>query len=255
MTDEMITRRRFLFSMGGTMLAFAGMNGRPMVGGTPYFNWAQLKYPGAWNPNPNAASRLLSEVRRRTSVECGVRVREIAPGASALYDNPFLYISGRGDFPDLGRDAARWLRRYVEAGGFIFIDDATGSDDSGFARGVSAFLAEAFPGEPLAPVSTESALFQSFYLLKSAPGRRVVRPIFTGIEREDLTPVLFSYNDLLGALDGDKLGGYTHPQLSGGERQRELSIRMCVNIILYALTGNYKKDQVHIPFILKRRKR
>ena len=66
---------------------------------------------------------------------------------------------------------------------------------------------------------------------------------------------VFCANDLGGAWDGDPLGGYTYPCTPGGERQRELSFRMGVNLVLYALTGNYKKDQVHIPFILKRRQR
>ena len=40
----------------------------------------------------------------------------------------------------------------------------------------------------------------------------------------------------------------------GGSPQRELSFRMGINLVMYALCVNYKADQVHIPFILKRRK-
>jgi hypothetical protein len=42
------------------------------------------------------------------------------------------------------------------------------------------------------------------------------------------------------------------PVVPGGERQRELSYRAGVNLVMYALTGNYKADQVHVPFILER---
>ena len=38
----------------------------------------------------------------------------------------------------------------------------------------------------------------------------------------------------------------------GGERQREFSFRTGVNIVMYALTGNYKADQVHVPALLER---
>ena len=38
----------------------------------------------------------------------------------------------------------------------------------------------------------------------------------------------------------------------GGERQRELSYRFGINIAMYALTGNYKSDQIHSKSILKR---
>ena len=40
--------------------------------------------------------------------------------------------------------------------------------------------------------------------------------------------------------------------LTGGSMEQETAIRLGINITLYALTGNYKADQVHIPFILDR---
>jgi hypothetical protein len=40
--------------------------------------------------------------------------------------------------------------------------------------------------------------------------------------------------------------------LPGGESQRELAFRLGINLILYALTGNYKEDQIHVPFIKRR---
>jgi hypothetical protein len=38
----------------------------------------------------------------------------------------------------------------------------------------------------------------------------------------------------------------------GGEVQREMAFRAGVNIVMYALTGNYKADQVHLPALLER---
>jgi hypothetical protein len=38
----------------------------------------------------------------------------------------------------------------------------------------------------------------------------------------------------------------------GGEAQRELAIRFGINLVMYALTGNYKTDQIHAPAILQR---
>jgi hypothetical protein len=35
-------------------------------------------------------------------------------------------------------------------------------------------------------------------------------------------------------------------------RQREFAFRAGVNIVMYALTGNYKADQVHVPALLER---
>jgi hypothetical protein len=38
----------------------------------------------------------------------------------------------------------------------------------------------------------------------------------------------------------------------GGESQREMAFRFGVNVVMYALTGNYKTDQVHAPALLER---
>ncbi|MGB0855257.1 MAG: DUF4159 domain-containing protein, partial [Pikeienuella sp.] len=39
---------------------------------------------------------------------------------------------------------------------------------------------------------------------------------------------------------------------ANGARQREMSFRSGVNMVMYALTGNYKSDQVHVPALLER---
>jgi hypothetical protein len=41
----------------------------------------------------------------------------------------------------------------------------------------------------------------------------------------------------------------------GGEAQREWAVRFGVNVAMYALTGNYKGDQVHVESILERLRR
>lgn len=258
-------RRRFLLSLGGLALTFGGVSkalafgnmggggGRPA--GRQYFTWAQLKYGPGWDPNPRGAERLLVDLRRRTSIEPEARRAIIEPGDPALFGHPFLCIAGRGGFPDLGEATAQWLARYVEYGGFIFIDDAGGVDNSPFLAGVERLLARAFPGGSLAPLPSDHTLYQAFYLLKRIGGRKVVRPVLTGLTRNELTPVIVCHNDLAGAFEGDQMGDYSYPCIPGGEEQREWSYRLGVNLVMYALCDNYKKDQVHIPFILKRRRK
>ena len=35
-------------------------------------------------------------------------------------------------------------------------------------------------------------------------------------------------------------------------RQQEMALRFGVNLVMLALTGNYKSDQVHVPALLER---
>jgi hypothetical protein len=61
-------------------------------------------------------------------------------------------------------------------------------------------------------------------------------------------------NDLGGAWARDDFGNYDFPCEPGGEKQRQLAFRMGVNIVMYALCLDYKSDQVHVPFIMTRRR-
>ena len=54
--------------------------------------------------------------------------------------------------------------------------------------------------------------------------------------------------------DRDNYGTWEHECYPGGERQRELAFRLGVNLVMYALCLDYKTDQVHVPFIMKRRR-
>jgi hypothetical protein len=40
--------------------------------------------------------------------------------------------------------------------------------------------------------------------------------------------------------------------MPGGEVQREQAYRFGVNVVMYALTGNYKSDQMHIEALFER---
>ena len=69
---------------------------------------------------------------------------------------------------------------------------------------------------------------------------------------DGVSSVIIGGHDWAGAWAVDELGLAAYPVLPGGERQRELARRVGVNVVMYALTGNYKTDQVHIPALLER---
>jgi hypothetical protein len=50
----------------------------------------------------------------------------------------------------------------------------------------------------------------------------------------------------------DERGAPLFPIGRTGGNQREMAIRFGINVVMYALTGNYKSDQVHAPAVLER---
>lgn len=203
-------------------------------------------------PRPNAARRLAWEVRQRTSVETRLESSQVRLSDPRVFDTPLLYLSGDRAFPPLSEAEIQGLRRFVDYGGFVIIDDASAADDSGFDGSVRRMLTRAFGPQALARVDDKHVVYRSFYLVARPVGRVEGPAYLEGIERAGRLAVVYSRHDLGGAYERDNLGNYAHAVVPGSERQREMAFRLGVNLILYALCLDYKDDQVHAPFIMRR---
>ncbi|TNF59959.1 MAG: DUF4159 domain-containing protein [Deltaproteobacteria bacterium] len=200
----------------------------------------------------NVAERLSWEVRKRSSVEPILEPGRARLDKSSLFRSPFVYWRGSDEFPPLSEASIEGLRKYIHRGGFILIDDATAGRE-GFDRAVRRELLRAFPALPLKPISAEHTIYRSFYLLRRPVGRVRGPAFLEGITYGDRIAIVYSRHDLGGALQRDKLGAWSQAVVPGGEGQREQAIRLGVNLVLYALCTDYKDDQVHAPFIMRRR--
>ena len=136
----------------------------------------------------------------------------------------------------------------------LLVDSADGRAEGPFHASARRLAGRLLPERPLAPLPETHTLFKSFYLVKRAVGRVAVTPRWEGASRDGRLLILYSENDLGGAWQRDSLGQWTHSVYPEGERQREVAFRWGVNIVMYALCLDYKSDQVHIPFILRRRR-
>ena len=109
---------------------------------------------------------------------------------------------------------------------------------------------------PLVPVPPDHVLTKAFYLMQEFPGRWAGGTIW--VEQPDsrvndgVSAVIVGSNDWAGAWAIDAAGRPMNAIVPGGELQREMAYRFGVNLVMYALTGNYKADQVHVPAILER---
>ena len=109
---------------------------------------------------------------------------------------------------------------------------------------------------PLAPLNGDHVLGRSFYLLQEFPGRFTGETIWVQRDQDrandSVSPYIIGANDWAGAWAVDAAGRNPYATIPGGARQRTLAYRFGVNVVMYALTGNYKTDQVHVPAILER---
>lgn len=154
-------------------------------------------------------------------------------------------------------EALERINRYLRTGGTILFDTRDGPyGEGGLGTRRLRALVRGLDIPPLAPAGPDHVLTKAFYLLQEFPGREAASPLWVQANPtpggDEVSSILMTQSDLAGAWAMDKAGTPLYPVSPGGEVQREMAYRTGVNIVMYALTGNYKADQVHVNTILER---
>lgn len=176
------------------------------------------------------------------------------PARDPLVFYPLIYWAVSPNQANPPDSALEKLQYYLDHGGTIIMDTRDGQ--SGQNNEALRRLLGGLNIQPLIPLPEDHVLTKSFYLLKRFPGRAPDGQIWVEEQstgRDGVSSVILSSNDWAGAWSQINLAG-TAPRFYalGASREEELSLRSGVNLMMYALTGNYKSDQVHVPAILER---
>ena len=181
---------------------------------------------------------------------------------------PLLYWPVREDAEPLSDATLAKVDAFMKQGGLIIFDtrdQGLSAVDTGTQNKALTRLIGQLDIPPLEPVPENHVLTKSFYLMRSFPGRYDGGALWVEAEPQDETErsersrrtdgvssIVITSNDLASAWALDDANRPLYPAVPGGEVQREMAFRAGVNIVMYALTGNYKADQVHVPALLER---
>jgi hypothetical protein len=201
----------------------------------------------------------LSEyVNHRTAAELA-EPAAVIPGQDDLSFYPLIYWPVSSDAPSPSGAAIAALNDYMAHGGIIVIDTQNGGSGEDFAAPTDAVLrrlGQDLAVPPLAPLTSAHVLARAFYLLQDYPGRYDGETVWVQRDQDrtndSVSPIIIGSHDWVAAWAVDAQGRYPYATIPGGDRQRTLAYRFGVNLVMYALTGNYKGDQVHVPAILER---
>jgi hypothetical protein len=183
------------------------------------------------------------------------------PDNDPLVYYPVIYWPMSGRQLGLSVTAARNIQNYLSQGGMILID--TRDRQFGGEGNVSTLgarklreLTQNIQIPQLMNIPKDHILTRSFYLLDDFPGRYTGGKLWVEKEpnarHDSVTSVIIGANDWAAAWSKDEGNRALYMVEPGGETQREMAYRFGVNLVMVALTGNYKADQVHIPYILER---
>lgn len=223
-------------------------------------NLTHLAYIQTGDPAIDATSRtgletILRMLKQRTSVSTG-SVYAVNPARDDTSLYPVIYWPVRVGAEKITPPAAENIRTYMAHGGLILFDTADRATTNPLIptanmRTLQSLLARLGVGG-MQPMGNDHVLHRSFYLLDTFPGALDGAGIYvlqtTTNQNDGVSPVL------IGSNDWARIWAQPIPDdyYSGASQQQEMAIRFGINVVMYALTGNYKADQVHIPFLLER---
>ncbi|MBK5910825.1 hypothetical protein CCR85_04875 [Rhodothalassium salexigens] len=223
----------------------------------------RLAYVTTGDPEVDALSRaglvgLGRVLTLRTAVQVGAP-QAVDPAQDPLMLFPLIYWPVPEGGGGLGPAAQARLNAYLRGGGIVLFDTGAGSGPIGIDTGDGTRLRALLDGvdvPPLMAVTSDHVLARSFYLLRRFPGRLSDTTLWVerGTERADggVSPLIVGRADWAAAWAVDDQGRYRVASLPGGTQQREMALRFGVNAVMYALTGTYKADSLHLPTVLER---
>ena len=122
-------------------------------------HFARVQYDGGgdWYNDPEVLPNFADFLSRNLPVNISTRERVVKLSDASLFQNPFLYLTGHGNIIATDLEINN-LRRYLLQGGFLYVDDDYGLDES-FRR----FINRVFPERSLVELPVSHPIFSNFY--------------------------------------------------------------------------------------------
>ncbi len=195
----------------------------------PEVRVARWHYPGGgdWYANPSSLPNWLREFTTRTGLPAAREEAVVTLDSEDLYRYPVLYATGHGRIALDDRELDL-LRRWLDAGGFLWVDDNYGLD-----RSFRELAARLYPDAPLRRLGSDHPIYRAWYDLPGLPKihEHDGEPAQGfGVTRRGRLVVFYTWSSDIG-------DGLEDPDVHGDPPAvREAAARMAVNVLAHALT-------------------
>jgi Domain of unknown function (DUF4159) len=194
------------------------------------FQIARLKYAGGsdWYNGQTEEPNLLNFIKDKTNLKVDPEYTYVDIASEEIFSYPFLFMTGHGNVIFSEQEAER-LRKYLEAGGFLYVDDDYGLD-KGFRREIK----KVFPDKELQELPFSYGLFHVFYDFPNGTPKTHYHngkpPQAFGIFINKRLAVLYTY-------ESNPSDGWDDPDVHGDPpEKREEALKFGTNIVLWALS-------------------
>ena len=201
------------------------------------FVFTRLSYEsGDWDVDERMPANLLNSLIEYTTLRVNTTAQVIALADPAMLAMPFCYLAGRRlvQFNHAEREN---FTRYVNNGGFVFVDDCNHDIDGVFARSFEQQMADLFGPDALQKLPNEHLIYRSFFEFDGPPntsqelngwGDDLVHKYLKAIEINGRVAVLYSNKDFGCEWDFD---------FRNKRFMRVDNTRFAVNIVIYSMTA------------------
>ena len=201
------------------------------------FAFTRLRYTsGDWDVDERMPANLLNSLIEYTTVEVAPRERVVELASPAVFDTPFAYLAGHRLVQFTPRERETF-ERYVDGGGFVFVDDCNHDIDGLFAKSFEAQMAAVFGPGALRKLPNDHPLYSNFFTFEKGPpttalelngwGDDLVHDHLKAVMHDGRIAVLYSNKDYGCEWDYD---------FRNKRFLSEDNTKFGVNIILHALT-------------------
>ena len=199
------------------------------------FVFATAQYEsGDWDSAPLVPANITDTIARYTSIPVAPRGVIVPLGSDDLYRYPLVYLTGHLPVRLTSQERDH-VRRFVDRGGLLFVDDHNHDIDGAFHKTATEEIARAVG--PLLELPNDHALYRAFFHFEDGPpatshelngwGDNLVHKHLLAAMRGDRIAVLYSNKDYSSEWN-------YHP-----ESKKFFSVdntRFAVNLVVYALT-------------------
>ena len=201
------------------------------------FVFTRLSYEsGDWDVDERMPANLLNSLIEYTTLRVNTTEQVIALADPAMLSVPFCYLAGRRllQFSHAEREN---FSRYVNNGGFVFVDDCNHDIDGMFARSFEQQMDDLFGPDALQTLPNDHPIYSSFFEFDGPPntsqelngwGDDLVHKYLKAIEINGRIAVLYSNKDFGCEWDYD---------FRNKRFMRVDNTRFAVNIVIYSMTA------------------
>jgi len=131
----------------------------------PEFQIARLKYSGGgdWYNDPSAEINLLKFVNQETTIKVKPEYVFVEISSDDVFNYPLLFITGHGNIGFSESEVSR-IRKYLERGGFIYIDD-----DYGMNKAIRREFKKVFLNQEFVELPFNHNIYHTLYEFNYGP--------------------------------------------------------------------------------------